>query len=97
MANRSLKQLVGKGFMACPGSFPSSRGEKHPDPMSLWEADPGKNWDSLHPVMEINPIRIFLHVFFSEFLFPIPNSANQPQSGRVGCRVGSSGTGPLDL
>ena len=25
--------------MACPGSFPSSGGEKHPDPKSSWEVD----------------------------------------------------------
>ena len=41
-ACRGLRQLVCKGFIACPGSFPSCREENDPDSKSGWDLNPDK-------------------------------------------------------
>ena len=38
-ACRGLIWLVCLGLTACPGSFPSSHGEKHPNPKLGWDLD----------------------------------------------------------
>ena len=52
-----LIQLVCSGFMACPGSFPSSCVEKHPNPKSGQKVDPDTpgcamycRGDETHPI-----------------------------------------------
>ena len=49
--------------MACPGSFPSSHGESHPDPMLGRDLDPDKPGCTMSgQVDETDPT--FLHLFF---------------------------------
>ena len=79
--------------MACSGSFPSSRGEKHPDPKSGQDLDPDKPGCTMS--CRGNEIDPNFHSLFGGFRSPIPDFCNQPLSRRVGYRVGSSGTNPL--
>ena len=74
------------GFTTCPGSLPSSHGEKHPDPKSGRDLDPDKlgcttscRGDETDPNV--------LHTLKKNFVLNIRPFATDP---RVGCRVGSS-------
>ena len=57
------------GFTTCPGSFPSSLGEKHPYPKSGQDLDPDK-LVCIQPFGEIKPTQIFGALFF---LILVPN------------------------
>ena len=52
--------LIGKGFLTCPDSFPSSRGKKPPAPKLILLQT---SLDALRAVSEVKPTQIFYLLF----------------------------------
>ena len=78
MTFRGLMRLVGWGFMACPVSFPLSRGEKHPDPKSGQEVDPDKLGCTMTCRVDETDPKNFAH-FFLDFHSRSPTLATDPR------------------